>query len=353
MIEKQILNYKITREIGSGGMATVYEAIHTKLDTKVAIKVLDPVLAANESIRQRFMQEAKIMASLNNEGITKVLDFDDEADYLAIIMEYLEGKTLDEFVKEKGALSEQEAKEIFIPVLNAFEYAHSKGIVHRDVKPSNIFITKEGKVKIMDFGIAKIVEDGAKVLTQTGTQMGTPVYMSPEQVKDSKHIDQRTDIYSLGVTLWFMLAGKSPYDTSTDSSFDIFTKIVNNPLPKLSHLDNVIAQATRKDLQNRLVSCEEFQNTIIGNIKITGKQEVPPPTGESTQIEINNNEEELWEKTKKKNTIDDYKYYLHKFPEGKYNKDASKAIGKLIAGGKKAENKTPKRNRIVLLILII
>jgi serine/threonine protein kinase len=145
MLNKKIHNYKVTREIGSGGMATVYEAVHINLDTKVAIKVLDPVLAANESIRQRFMQEAKIMASLDHEGITKVIDFDESDNHLAIIMEYLDGQTLDEYVKLKGALSEDQAKEIFIPVLNAFEYAHSNNIVHRDVKPSNIFITKKVK----------------------------------------------------------------------------------------------------------------------------------------------------------------------------------------------------------------
>ena len=258
---QQILNFKIIREIGTGGMATVYEAIHTKLDTKVAIKVLNPVLAANKGIRQRFMQEAKIMASLNHDSITKVIDFDEEENRLAIVMEYLDGQTLDEHIKQKGALNEKEAKKIFIPVLKAFSYAHNKGIVHRDVKPSNIFITSEGKVKIMDFGIAKIVEEGALVLTQTGTQMGTPVYMSPEQVHDSKNIDHRTDIYSLGVMLWFLLDGNPPYDTTKNSSFDIFMKINSEPLPKLasySDLDLILQKATKKEMDNRYKNCEEF-----------------------------------------------------------------------------------------------
>ena len=274
MIDKQILNYKITRKIGSGGMATVYEAMHVTLDTKVAIKILDPILAANDGLRQRFTQEAKIMASLNHEGITKVIDFDNKDSNLAIVMEYHEGNTLDEYIKQNGALDEKKAKQIFTKILYAFQYAHDKNIVHRDVKPSNIFITTDGKVKIMDFGIAKLVEDGAKVLTQTGTQMGTPVYMSPEQINDSKHIDHRTDIYSLGVTLWFMLVGKPPYDTTIDSSFQIFTKIVNEVLPELTvnhEVDKIIKKATEKQVEMRFVSCKEMilalQNKVENNEK--------------------------------------------------------------------------------------
>jgi len=290
MTGKQILNYRIIRQIGSGGMATVYEAIHTKLDTKVAIKVLDPLLAANKSIRQRFIQEAKIMASLTHDGITKVIDFDDEGEHLAIVMEYLNGKTLDEYVKQKGQLNEEQAKSLFIPALDAFAYAHKKGIVHRDVKPSNIFITTEGKVKIMDFGIAKLVEDGSKMLTQTGTQMGTPTYMSPEQVHDSKHIDHRTDIYSLGVTLWFMLAGKPPYDADKNSSFDIFMKINSEPLPKLSNnsLFKSILKATEKDKDNRFSNCEEFVSNIKSKNDVRDGTIIMPRSSEYQGYKITN-----------------------------------------------------------------
>jgi serine/threonine protein kinase len=282
MLKKQIHNYKITRKIGSGGMATVYEAVHVKLDSKVAIKVLNPVLAANDGIRKRFEQEAKIMASLNHEGITKVIDFDEDKNSLAIVMEYLNGQTLDEYINQKGALNEDEAKSLFKTILEAFSYAHSKGIVHRDVKPSNIFITTEGKVKIMDFGIAKIIEDGANVLTQTGTQMGTPVYMSPEQVNDSKNIDHRTDIYSLGVMLWYMLSGKPPYDGTTLSSFQIFKHIDSDPLPEIIEhptIDSIIQKATAKKCEIRFHGCDEFINAFseIKNTSITNN-------GETTQI---------------------------------------------------------------------
>jgi serine/threonine protein kinase len=293
MINKQILNYKITREIGSGGMATVYEAVHVKLDTKVAIKVLNPVLAANDGIRKRFEQEAKIMASLNHEGITKVIDFDEKENNLAIVMEYLNGQTLDEYIIQKGALGEKEAKEIFIPILKAFSYAHGKSIVHRDVKPSNIFITTQGKVKIMDFGIAKIIEDGANVLTQTGTQMGTPVYMSPEQVNDSKNIDHRTDIYSLGVMLYFMLSGKPPYDATKNSSFQIFTKIVNESVPNLTkypEMDRIIQKATEKDAINRIDNCMEFIIALQKEVDISEDTQIIIKDTNNISQELNKKE---------------------------------------------------------------
>ena len=304
MLHQQIQNYKITREIGSGGMATVYETIHTKLDTKVAIKVLNPVLATNDNIRKRFMQEAKIMATLNHEGITKVIDFDETESRLAIVMEYLDGQTLDELIKKKGALSEKEALEIFIPILEAFEYAHNKGIVHRDVKPSNIFITKEGKVKIMDFGIAKLVEEGAKLLTQTGTQMGTPVYMSPEQVHDAKYIDKQTDIYSLGVVLWALLSGKPPYDGETSSTFAIYQKIDSETLDKVpdlsEKLNEAIQKATKKEKDKRLKDCSSFIKVLQSNIA-TNEETIIQEIKTKQVEEIRGNNKLITERAKSEN----------------------------------------------------
>jgi TPR repeat protein len=394
MLQKQILNYKIIREIGSGGMATVYEAVHVKLDTKVAIKVLNPVLSANDGIRKRFEQEAKIMALLNHEGITKVIDFDEEENRLAIVMEYLNGQTLDEYINQKGALCEEEATKLFITILEAFSYAHKKSIVHRDVKPSNIFITTEGKVKIMDFGIAKIVEDGANVLTQTGTQMGTPVYMSQEQVNDSKNIDHRTDIYSLGIVLWYMLQGKPPYDGNQLSSFQIFTKIVNEPVSELliyPKMDKIITKATAKDSHKRFKKCEEFvsefisldyklkldiqvdnneilngrQETLINenNVRNDNEKVVEKVKVESIdQIKKKNkllipiisffvvavviilifvfmpNEQDHWQTTQEQNTISAYEKYLADYPHGNYTIEANDQIETFIWEDAKDKN---------------
>ena len=259
-IGKQIGKYTITKFIGEGGMASVYEGEHEALGTKAAIKILNPILSANKQIRERFKNEARIMASLDHPNIIRVYDYEESDTYLAIAMELLKGEDLSERIKRMGSLSEEELKHIFNQVLSAFEYAHSLGIDHRDIKPSNIFVLSNGTVKILDFGIAKLFGQGNE-MTQTGTQMGTPVYMSPEQVKADKSIDHRSDIYSLGVTMFYALSGKSPYDVNTNSQFDIFTKIVHEPLPELestSYLADLVRKACQKDRELGFQSCEEW-----------------------------------------------------------------------------------------------
>ena len=260
MINTTIGKYKLTRLIGEGGMASVYEAEHEMLGTKVAIKVLNPILSANAQIRERFKNEAKMMASFNHPNITKIIDFDDQPHQLSIVMEFLEGEDLNEKIKRSGPLSQGAIKDIFVQTLSACQYAHEKGVVHRDIKPSNIYILPNGHVKILDFGIAKLFGQGNE-MTQTGTQMGTPIYMSPEQVKADKSIDHRSDIYSLGVTMYFAISGKPPYDSETTSQFDVFSKIVHEPLPTLTSntlFDNIISKACQKDREQRFQNCQEF-----------------------------------------------------------------------------------------------
>jgi serine/threonine protein kinase len=262
MINTTIGKYKITKLIGEGGMASVYEAEHEMLGTKVAIKVLNPILSANYQIRERFINEAKLMASLDHPNITKVIDFDERTNQLSITMEYLNGEDLNQKIKRSGPLSEKEITNIFSQTLSAFQYAHEKGIVHRDIKPSNIFILPNGHVKILDFGIAKLFGQGNE-MTQTGTQMGTPIYMSPEQVKADKSIDHRSDIYSLGVTMYYAINGKPPYNSETDSQFDIFNKIVFEPLAetdKTSFLNDFVKKACEKERNLRYQSCQEWIN---------------------------------------------------------------------------------------------
>ena len=271
MINTSIGKYSITRKIGEGGMASVYEGIHERLGTKVAIKILSPILARNPQLRQRFENEANFMASLSHPHITRVLDVEEQDETLAIIMELLEGEDLDARVKRTGPLSTTEVKMIFTQVLNAFDYAHSKGIVHRDIKPANIFIDKNNQVKILDFGIAKLFGTGNE-MTQTGAQMGTPVYMSPEQVKGEKSIDHRADIYALGVTLYFTLTGKAPYESAEESSYEIFTKIVNEPIPSLENnttFDAIIQKAASKDRNARYQAVDEMRKELeaSGNLK--------------------------------------------------------------------------------------
>jgi len=281
MIGSQISNYKITRVIGEGGMATVYEGVHTTLTSrKVAIKILHKELATDANVRDRFIKEANILSSINHQGIVNIFDFVEVDSSLGIIMEVLEGQTLDEFIIKNGPMQKEAATDIFSKILDAFHFAHQKGIVHRDIKPSNIFIENSMNVKILDFGIAKILSTNISH-TATGSQLGTPLYMSPEQVQDSKNIDFRTDVYSLGVVFYFMLTGKKVFDTDTESRFTIMTKIVNDPIPNLPQfpqLDIVIQKATQKNPNNRFQSCKEFWQVLNGQQTITNNPPVPPPS---------------------------------------------------------------------------
>lgn len=281
MIGKVVLNYKIISLLGSGGMGSVYLAEHQSLGRLAAIKVLLPELARNEHIRQRFINEAKTLSKLNHQNIVVLYDFSDSDDNLLLVMEYVEGTPIESIIENtNGPISEQRCINIFKQVLEGFSYAHKRGIVHRDIKPANIVLQPDDTPKILDFGIAKIIEGDVK-LTQTGTRMGSVVYMSPEQVM-GRDVDQRSDIYSLGVTLFEMLSGKLPYDTRTESEFDIQTKIVREPLPSIrtinpgisEHLENVIVKSTQKDANYRFQTCEEFlialnQSSGIGSVNKT------------------------------------------------------------------------------------
>ncbi len=287
MIGKKILNYEIKSLLGEGGMGNVYLAEHTQLGRKVAVKSLHQQLVKNEGLRARFKNEASTMAHLQHPKIVALYDYVEEADGLYLVMEYVEGLPLDEYIREKsGPIPSETAIPMMMQILDAFSYAHSKGIVHRDIKPSNILITKSGEIKILDFGIAKMMSEAGNKLTKTGTQMGTVFYMSPEQVQ-GKDIDIRSDIYSLGVTFYQMLTGISPYDGMT-TEFEVYSKIVADPLPNASSLypgvpvflDKVILKATAKKKEERFQNCDEFSGYL-------SKRETPI-TESKTVVETKN-----------------------------------------------------------------
>ncbi len=226
-----IRDYKVISLLGEGGMGKVWLAEDMMLGRKLALKVLSPQMAMDGSLVERFTQEARIQQKLKHDNIVSLIAFFQEAGTYYIAMEYAPGISLKQLISGIGPIPSERAVPIMEQILNALAYTHSLGIVHRDIKPSNIMIDTENSdhVMIMDFGIAKAVQDYGK--THTGSQIGTVYYMSPEQVKDSKRVDHRTDIFSAGVTFFEMLTGRVPYDTGTDSSFQIQTAIVNDPLP--------------------------------------------------------------------------------------------------------------------------
>ena len=263
--------YNITSKISSGGMATVYLATHKATGAKVAIKLLKEELAEKEKILDRFKQEG--LLKLSHKNIVGILDIGTYKNTPYIVMEYIDGYDLEELI-EKGRLSLPKAIDIFTQILSSLSYVHSKGIIHRDIKPKNILIDKEGTVKLTDFGIAKSLYSHIK--TSTGGYLGAPAYSSPEQM-DGKPVDIRSDIYSLGITLYEMLSGKVPYSST---SFDVIIKekFSNQIVPITRYrkdlppyIISIINKCIAKLSEDRFKSVEELVSKLN---KYSGKETV-------------------------------------------------------------------------------
>ncbi|MCL4729732.1 MAG: serine/threonine protein kinase, partial [Planctomycetes bacterium] len=224
---KRLGQVALLAELGSGGMGKVYKGHHTGLDKPVAVKVMGAQLAGDAMSKARFLREARTAARLDHANIVRVLDVNEEAGVPYIVMEYIEGTDLAALLKKHGALDGMAALRAVAQVADGLAHAHAEGIVHRDIKPHNIFAARDGRVKLGDFGLARAVEQTTE-LTMPGAAIGTAYYMSPEQAQ-GKEIDQRSDIYSLGVTAWHLLTGQTPYTGTTPVS--IAVQHVNNDIP--------------------------------------------------------------------------------------------------------------------------
>lgn len=223
---KQLGPYRVVAPLGEGGMAAVYKAYQPGMDRYVALKILPRHFASDPQFAARFQQEAKVIANLQNPHILPVHDFGEADGYTYIVMPYVEGGTLASLLRGQPLPLEQ-MRSVISQVGDALDYAHSRGLVHRDVKPSNVLVDERGNCLLTDFGIAKIVEGNVK-LTNTGGILGTPAYMSPEQGLGQK-LDGRSDIYALGVILYEMATGRIPYNAETPMG--IVTKHITDPLP--------------------------------------------------------------------------------------------------------------------------
>jgi serine/threonine protein kinase len=259
-------NYTFKQTLGQGGMATVYLAEHNTLHKPVAIKVLNKEFVHNENIRKRFLSEARNLFGMSHPNIIKVTDLIDQDDMVAFVMEYMDGQTLKDYLDAKGKLQDEEIKQLFTQMLDAVSYVHEQGLIHRDIKPSNFMISNKGAIKLLDFGIAKNTDINSAEYTMTGTtqNMGTPMYMSPEQVKSTKDVTAQSDIYSLGVVLWQMVMGRKPYDTDTISTWELQTKIVNEQLIKTNTIwDKLIQKSTSKELTTRYSDCSQVKSEVL------------------------------------------------------------------------------------------
>ncbi|MBW8825079.1 MAG: Stk1 family PASTA domain-containing Ser/Thr kinase [Acidobacteria bacterium] len=254
--------YEIERRLARGGMADVYLARDTLLDRPVALKVLFPEFATDHSFVERFRREAQAAANLNHPNIVAVYDWGEEGSTYFIVMEYIDGRSLSQIVRDEGPLEPTRAAEITQSIAGALGFAHRNGVIHRDVKPGNVLLAPQGQVKVTDFGIARAVS-ASENLTQTGTVMGTATYFSPEQAR-GEPVDPRSDVYSLGIVLYELLVGAPPF--TGDSPVSVAYKHVSEQaeLPRRRNpripapLEAVTMRALAKNPANRYDSADDF-----------------------------------------------------------------------------------------------
>jgi len=257
--------YVFLEKLGEGGMCEVWKGKHSQLDFFVAIKFLKPEFAHDRALQERFLNEGKRQANLDHPNIVRAFDYVSEGGRNFLVMQFVEGAALDAWIAESaGPLPIEKVLQVSYQILPALAHAHSKGIVHRDVKPSNIISTRDGRCYLTDFGIAMIL--GQQRVTKTGAVIGTVHYMSPEQIRQPLTIDHRTDIYAFGAVLFEMLTGIPPFDDNTGNEFLIKEAHVNTPPPAPSRLNSaisaplqgVVLRALAKDPRERFQSCDEM-----------------------------------------------------------------------------------------------
>ncbi len=266
--------YRVIEEVGRGGMAVVYRGRDRTLDRQVAIKVLHPHLASTPEARARFRQEARAVAKLHHRNIIEIFDFDDgsEKDGVSyIVTEFIEGSTLKQFMEDNKSFFPEIAALIAVEICDAISHAHQAGVIHRDLKPENMMITKEGSLKLMDFGIAKVI-DQHEQMTVTGSILGSPAHMAPEML-EGRELDARSDLFSLGTILYWMATGSLPF-TGTNPH-QVLRRIIEGkfPDPQMvnpelgSDLGRIIKRALANDPEARFSSAVELRQTLLSQLE--------------------------------------------------------------------------------------
>ncbi len=295
MIGATVGTYRILSKLGEGGMGTVYMAEHMLLGRRAAIKVLLPEMSLNKTIVNRFFNEARAVTSISDPGIVQVFDFGFHSDGSAfIVMELLIGETVEQRLQRLGRIPVIDAARICRQVASSLAAAHARGVIHRDLKPDNIFVVADPAVtggeraKILDFGIAKLSVDPGKEKTRTGMLIGTPVYMSPEQCRGAGDIDVRSDIYSLGCVLYRMLVGRPPFDGY--GSGEIIASHLKEPAPSMRtlmpeldrKLDDIVMRCLSKHPDGRPQTAIDLAD-LLGSFE-TGHDYKTPVPGQSARL---------------------------------------------------------------------
>ena len=341
--------------VASGGMATIYHAIDLRLDRQVAVKIMHPHLANDEDFVGRFIREAKAAAALAHPNIVAIQDQgwnEGGVPAVFIVMEYIEGFTLRDVITEQGALGVTESLRYFAPVISAMSAAHKNGILHRDLKPENILISKDGRVKVADFGLAKGPQLGATLTVESSVILGSVSYLSPEQVQRGLS-DMRSDVYSLGIVLFEMLTGKKPFDG--ESPIQIAYMHVNENVVAPStlnpsippELDEIVLKATANNPDKRFKDAGAFQEPILSLLakldpnrrQMSLELDIPIPTGKAPK-----------KKGAKRSKLDIIKNITTQLDlkRGNVMRETSGATKR-----KRKVSKRVKRNRAIALMIVL
>ncbi len=291
MIDETIGQYTIVESIGRGGVSTVYRARDGELNREVAIKVLNTSTVDSVQVR-RFEKEALALSRVAHPGIAAILDLIEHGNERLMVMELLQGETLDVIVRRQGPMLPVRAAALVVQALEALAYAHGEGVVHRDIKPGNLMLTDNGPLKILDFGVALIA--GTDPLTEAGFLVGTPAYMAPEQVTGAQ-VDARTDLYSMGLVFYFLVTGKSPFAGKTPALI-AHARIDTDPVPARTHMhalpewvEAVLARALARDPAGRYQSAGDFRQALeagIRNDPVTGSGVIIAPEAETVAMRV-------------------------------------------------------------------
>jgi serine/threonine protein kinase len=345
---KSLGRYKIQGVLGKGAMGLVYDGLDPNLNRRVAIKtILTRKLDADAArmIAVRFEREVRAVARLNHRNIVQVYDFGTEDDLAYIVMEHIQGKELKDYFDANERFELKKAFRLMIELLDALEFAHEAGIVHRDIKPGNVMVDADGHAKLTDFGVARVADPSDQAeATRAGAMVGTPSYMSPEQIQ-GQVVDRRTDIFSAGIIFYQFLTGQKPFE---GTQFALQQKIVqDDPVWPSSivqvppEFDRVIARALAKDVERRYQSARSFADSLKrilegkppedpGEVLSGPLPAMPSPAPSAHESEA---EAEFWEEVKDSDDPEDLQLYIEQFPHGVFVEQAKHKIAALSGKG--------------------
>jgi len=316
--------YELRRILGKGAMGVVYEGFDPNLSRRVAIKTIRKSVALDPETERtysaRFTQEAKAVARLNHPHIVQVYDFGMQEDVAYLVMEFIEGRELRGFFEAKEKFSPEEAVRIMGELLDALDYAHEMGVIHRDVKPANVMLDSRRRAKLADFGVARIQDSAQR--SSADTMVGTPAFMSPEQIAGKK-IDRRTDIFSAGTILYHLLTGEQPF--KGEGAWTVAKAIMQDDPPPPSRVapslrsafDAVIQRALAKNPAERFATAKDF-SVALRNVLAVSPQAAGARQSPGKDIKASDTDLEFWRSIQNRDDLEELELYVEQFPSGAY-----------------------------------